>query len=137
LGFRQCLPPNVAFCFSLLALPASAVEVSFEQDIRPIFEQHCLKCHGPEKQKAAYRLDAKRIALTGGDSHAPNIIPGKAADSPLVRFISGEDEDVKMPPKGKPLAETDVAKIRAWIDAGAPWPDSASAKVDDPLEWCR
>jgi Protein of unknown function (DUF1553)/Protein of unknown function (DUF1549)/Planctomycete cytochrome C len=125
--------PRLAVLF--LALTAFAAEVAFEQDVRPIFEKHCFKCHGPEKQKSSYRLDAKRIALNGGDNHAPNIIPGKAAESPLVRFIAGEDEEMKMPPKGKPLAAAEIAKIRAWIDAGAEWPDSASAKVDDPLDW--
>lgn len=119
----------------LFALPAFAAGVSFQQDVRPIFEKHCFKCHGPEKQKAAYRLDAKRVALTGGDNHAPNIIPGKAEQSPLVHFISGEDEEMRMPPKGDLLSKADVLRIRAWIDAGAEWPDSASAKVDDPLEW--
>ena len=119
----------------LLAFPALSQAVSFEPDIQPIFEKSCLKCHGPEKQKGGYRLDARSIALKGGDNHAPNIVPGKASESPLVQFISGEDEDMRMPPKGDLLSKADVAKIRAWINAGAVWPESASVKVDDPLDW--
>jgi hypothetical protein len=125
----------IRFALLLLALPAFAADISFEREIRPIFEKHCFKCHGPEKQKAGYRLDAKRVALTGGDNHAPNIIPGKSAESPLVKFVSGEDEEMRMPPKGDLLSKGDVARIRAWIDAGAEWPDTASVKVDDPLDW--
>src|SRR6187551_2974582 len=29
----------------------------FTRDVRPILEQHCYECHGPEKQKSGYRLD--------------------------------------------------------------------------------
>ena len=109
--------------------------VDFVRDIAPIFEAKCLKCHGAEKQKSGYRLDVKSIALTGGDEHAPNIVPGKSAESPLVKFVTGLDPDVKMPPKGERLTGAEVGLLRAWIDAGAQWPDSASAKAADPLDW--
>lgn len=119
----------------LLALTAPLAAVDFQRDVQPIFEAKCAKCHGPEKQKSGYRLDVKQVALTGGDNHAPNIVPGDSAKSPLVKFVSGEDEDMKMPPKGEGLSTAELAKLRAWIDAGAVWPDSASAKAQDPLDW--
>ena len=70
----------------LLVATASAAEVpppagrpvDFVKDIQPIFEAKCVKCHGPEKQKSEYRLDVKSIALTGGENHAPNVVPEKA-----------------------------------------------------------
>ena len=114
---------------------ASAQGPDFVKDIAPIFEAKCLKCHGGEKQKSGYRLDVKRIALTGGDEHAPNIVPGKSAESPLVKFVAGLDPDVKMPPKGERLSAEEIAVLREWIDAGAEWPDIASAKGADPLDW--
>jgi mono/diheme cytochrome c family protein len=120
----------------LLAFAASsALAVDFVREIQPIFEAKCVKCHGPEKQKSGYRLDVKSVALTGGDNHAPNIVPGKSAESPLVQFVTGADPDVKMPPKGEPVSAEQIGLLRAWIDAGAPWPDGASAKTDDPLDW--
>ena len=108
---------------------------SFVPDIRPIFEAHCVKCHGPEKQKSGYRLDVKSIAFTGGEGSAPNILPGNGATSPLVKYIRGEVEDMKMPPEGEPLSPAEIATVTAWIDAGAVWPDTASALVRDPLDW--
>jgi len=63
------------------------------------------------------------------------LIPGKGAQSNLVRALKGEalirlTDDGKevpfpvgaMPSKGKgtPMAADDIAKIEAWIDAGAP-----------------
>ncbi|MGV3755681.1 MAG: DUF1553 domain-containing protein [Verrucomicrobiota bacterium] len=117
------------------ALSASGEKVDFVRDIQPIFQQACLKCHGPETQKNSYRLDAKAIALTGGDYHAPNIILGKSSESPLIRFVSGQDEKLMMPPKGERLTERQIALLKAWIDQGAVWPEGASVKLEDKLDW--
>jgi len=40
--------------------------VNFEQQIRPLFVQHCGKCHGPTTQKSGLRLDVIRYADTHG-----------------------------------------------------------------------
>ena len=104
----------------------AATPVDFEKEIRPLFQRACLSCHGAEKQKSGYRLDLKAAALGRGEIGRP-ILPGKAAESPLVRYVSGADPDLVMPPKGKRLAPGEIARLRAWIDAGAPWPDDAPA----------
>ena len=83
--------------------PAAGRAMDFAKDIQPIFETHCLKCHGPEKQKGGWRADVKAEALQGGDNYAPNIVPGKSAQSPLIHFVAGLEEDMGMPSKGDPL----------------------------------
>jgi mono/diheme cytochrome c family protein len=118
--------------------PASVGPVDFVRDVQPIFREHCLSCHGPEKQKSEYRVDVKHIAIRGGDNSAPNIVPGKSAESPLMKYVSGLDEDMLMPPKksdAKRLTAAQVGVLRRWIDDGAEWPDSASAKVADKKDW--
>lgn len=96
-----------------LAPVLAVASPDFVRDVRPILEAHCFKCHGPEKQKSGYRLDVKAIALTGGDSGTPNIVPRLSATSPLVTFITGEVEDMKMPPKGEALAPAEIATLKA------------------------
>ena len=113
----------------------AARKIDFVRDIRPIFQRSCYRCHGPEKQKSGYRLDVRSIAMTEGDAYAPNILPGKAADSPLLRFVAGLDDDVTMPPEGKRLSASEVGLLRAWIEQGAVWPDEAAGKVADKLDW--
>lgn len=116
--------------------PSASAGPDFVQEVQPILTTHCLKCHGPEKQKGGYRVDAKQIALTGGEGSAPNILPGDAAHSPLIRYVSGGDPDLRMPPEEeKPLNAAEVSVLRAWINAGANWPDSASATIANPLDW--
>jgi mono/diheme cytochrome c family protein len=135
-SFRQISMATAAWIAVLQGgLPMAGAASPFEDTVRPILEKNCFSCHGPEKQKSGYRLDVKSIALTGGEGHAPNIIPGNAAASPLMKFISGADQDLIMPPKGPPLSPAEIETVRAWIEAGAPWPDSASVPVSDPLDW--
>ncbi|MGV3532812.1 MAG: c-type cytochrome domain-containing protein, partial [Chthoniobacteraceae bacterium] len=103
--------------------PPSSKPVVYESDIRPLLEEHCIDCHGAEKQKGGLRLDRKTPALQGGDSFAPAIVPKKSEESPLIHFVAGLDPDLKMPPKGKRLTPEEIGILRAWIDAGADWPD--------------
>jgi mono/diheme cytochrome c family protein len=114
---------------------AKADSVDFVRDIRPIFESRCYSCHGTEKQKGGLRLDVKAAALKGGEDHAPNIVPGKSKESPLIKFVKGEEEDLVMPPKGKRLTTEQIALLARWIEEGANWPDGVdAAKVEDRRE---
>jgi len=115
--------------------PAATRAVDFARDVRPIFQQHCISCHGPEKQRGGYRLDVKSIALTGGDGSAPNVIPGKSAESPLIRFVAGLEEDMLMPSKGDPLTSEQIGVLRAWIDQGAAWPDDGPVVATRADAW--
>src|SRR5882724_2386902 len=43
----------LAAVFTASAAPAP----DFAREVRPLLEQHCFKCHGPEKQKGGLRFD--------------------------------------------------------------------------------
>src|SRR5688500_18908431 len=109
---RHAVRPILAWmgCF-IVALPATAAEPSdpravefFEKRIRPMLAEHCGKCHSAEaaanrKLKGGLLLDSRSALLKGGDS-GPAVVPGRAADSLLVKALH-YDGDVRMPPKGK------------------------------------
>src|SRR5205085_396967 len=103
-------------------------KIDFVKDIQPIFSQSCLGCHGPKKQEAELRWDVKEIALKGGE-HGAVIVPGKSAESKMIHFVAGLDPEKIMPQKGERLTAEQVGLLRAWIDQGANWPDSASTKL--------
>lgn len=114
-------------------------QVNFERDIRPLLHARCIECHGPEKQKGGLRLDNKTAAMKGGAS-GPAIIPGKSAESELIHRISSADPAERMPSKGEPLTAREIALLRAWIDAGAEWPEteklaSGEAKRAEKTSW--
>lgn len=120
------------FSVPLATVIATAAPVDFVREVRPIFEKYCYECHGDKKQKGGLRLDVKSAALKGGDSHGPDIIPGKAKQSHLLQVVTSGDEDEVMPPKGTRLNATHVATLTAWIDQGAVWPDGVdAAKLKD------
>ncbi|MDB6016859.1 MAG: Protein of unknown function (DUF1553)/Protein of unknown function (DUF1549)/Planctomycete [Pedosphaera sp.] len=98
--------------------------VTFDTDIKPIFEKSCAKCHGGEKPKSRLSLETQSGAVKGG-KNGPDIVPGKADKSPLVYAVAhaGDEDDFMPPPKNKanigPLTKEQVGLIRAWIDQGA------------------
>jgi cytochrome c553 len=107
--------------FSRLPLPAFAkqsISPSFDRDIRPIFAAHCVNCHNEKKQSGNLRLDVKASALRVA------IIPGNAVLSPLYQRITAADGE-QMPPVGERLSATQIALLKAWIEAGAVWEETS------------
>ena len=97
---RSSLPAALAAL--LLVLPAAPraadpppKPVDFDRDVKPIFAKHCVSCHGPEKAKSGLRLDRRTDAITGGDG-GKVIVPGKSADSTLIKLVSSDDADVRI-----------------------------------------
>ena len=90
--------------------------ILFHSDIRPILEDHCLKCHG-DQEKGELRLDSRIRALKGGESEEPAIVAGHPEKSLLIEMIEFED----MPPKGRSLNEREIATLTRWIEQGATW----------------
>src|SRR5947208_3351619 len=97
--------------------PAAARQVSFTQDIRPILEASCIKCHGHGRSKGDFRLDTRETSLKGGES-GPAVVLGDSQRSTLIELVSGLDSDNVMPKKGKKLSKEEVGLLRAWIDQG-------------------
>jgi len=149
LRFKHFLPPVFVFfaawCISMARAeekpaalpPAAARTIDFAVDIHPLLQKNCYSCHGAEHQEGGLRLDVKKRALEGGDSGA-EIVPGKSADSRLVRMIAGIDEEFgRMPPdeKGKSLTAAEIGLVRAWIDQGARWPDDSQVAAAATGHW--
>ena len=110
-------------CTLLSAGPVlSAPPVDFNRDVRPILASHCYACHGPDEKarKAKLRLDVRGAAI---ESSA--ILPGKPAESELVRRVSSKDADERMPPVGKKpaLSAEQIDVLRRWIAEGAKYSD--------------
>ena len=119
------------FVLSLASMPlvftaatAAAPKVDFNRDIRPILSNKCFACHGPDKthREAELRLDVEANAKAKKVDHYV-IVPGKPADSELVKRITSNDPDAQMPPPSakKPLTKREIELLKRWIAQGAPW----------------
>ena len=127
------------FLITLLILAfATCVFVPAQSDysrIEALFQKHCLDCHNAKDAEGQLILESYDLLMKGGEDGAV-IIPGKSAESILVKSIEGSfEKDGKrkiMPPgaKRKKLDSEEIALIKAWIDAGAKGPSGPRKPVE-------
>jgi hypothetical protein len=114
--------------------PALAGEVDYARDIRPLFKAKCWACHGALKQEAGLRLDNGSLARQGSEN-GPVIAPGDAAASLLIERVSAAVASDRMPPEGDPLTREQIARLTAWIAAGAASPVDESVPENPREHW--
>src|ERR1051325_1595832 len=101
--------------------------------VEAIVTRHCLDCHAAQDPEGKLVLETFETLMKGGESGAV-ILPGKSADSLLVKMVEGRierDGKKKIMPPGKrtKLNADEIAAIREWIDAGAPAPREPAKTV--------
>ncbi len=121
---------HLLFAAVLLSVPVAAWSTiqdraDFARDIQPILQTSCYPCHGPKIQMGMLRLDARALAMKGGVS-GPVILPGMSERSEIIKRLTNQNPDERMPFRGEPLPGAQIDLIRRWIDEGATWPDSAA-----------
>lgn len=111
----------ILLAFEGLAQEPQAVESAIEigKSAREIFRDRCIACHGEKVQEGNLRLDRGEGLLAGGDSGSA-IEVGRSNESLLIARVTAHDES-RMPPKGFPLSDEQIATLRRFIELGAPW----------------
>src|SRR5688572_10122040 len=134
--FRRTL---LAICFAVAALLAESAMVTacaaepdvvtftpeqekfFEEKVRPLLVEHCLDCHGPQKQESGLRLDSRQAVLKGGDSGEPFAVAGHPEQGLVLKAVRREG-DYKMPPNERErLLPADIEILTKWVKPGLPW----------------
>ncbi len=131
----KCLLSVVILCVELM-LPEvrvyAAEETIFRNQVAPLLQQHCLRCHGQKIQRGGLSLTSVAGLAAGGDS-GPSVTPGKPGESLLIKMVSGDKP--KMPKKAPPLRPEQVAVLKEWIKQGAVWPkDLTLSEGKEPNE---
>ncbi len=98
--------------------------VDFNRDIRPLFSNNCLTCHGPDQDERAtdLRFDTEAGSRVDLGGYAA-IVPGRPDESNIIERLTTDDVEMRMPPagKGRQLSSDEVDLIRRWIAQGAPY----------------
>ena len=110
---------GIALTDSLGLAQDKSSKIDFAAQIQPILARKCYSCHGPDLQEGGLRFDDRETVIGEAESGKHAVVVGQADSSELLRRVTSEIEDERMPPEGKRLSESEVAALRSWIDAGA------------------
>ncbi len=107
---------------------ASAVD--FVNDVKPILQTQCVRCHHDGAIMGGLNL-MNRAAAMRGSSRGPVIVPGEPDKSPLYRVtLLPEEENHAMPATGPKLTEAEKKILHQWIEEGAPWPEGEEGTME-------
>jgi mono/diheme cytochrome c family protein len=107
-----------AILYPVLLLTNSQADVTYQETIRPLFQDSCLNCHNPDKQKAGLDLSTYDATMDGSDD-GKVVEPGDPDKSVLIKVLTHEQEPY-MPKGNDKLPDAQIDLIRQWIQANAP-----------------
>ncbi len=88
--------------------------VSFQNDILPIFDRSCIRCHGGNRTEAELDLRSYASLMTGSEN-GPVIVAGDDEASELItQVVTGE-----MPRRAPKLAAEQLQLLVDWVNQGA------------------
>lgn len=88
--------------------------VSFQNDVLPILERSCVRCHGGMRREEG--LDLRAYAgLMAGSVNGPVVIAGNADGSQFITLVM----DGEMPRRAPRLADEQVQILIDWVNQGA------------------
>ncbi len=98
--------------------PLKPGDVAFSTDVAPILLEKCGMCHGARDPENNFQMTTLVLLVKGGRTGA-TIVPGKAADSLIVKKLRGVGiEGQRMPLNAPPLPNSEIALIEKWINQG-------------------
>ena len=103
----------------------------FEAQVRPLLVNRCYECHSAKSDpvEGGLRLDSRIAWQRGGDSGTV-IVPGKPAESRLLKAVLYQDPTLAMPPNNA-LSKREIEVLRKWIELGAP--DSRTEEIESGI----
>ncbi|GIW96895.1 MAG: hypothetical protein KatS3mg111_0228 [Pirellulaceae bacterium] len=114
--------------------------IDFNRQVRPIFNHHCVACHGGVKQ-------AGGLSFVNPADASYIVEPGDPDASYVIERVTSDDPEYRMPPPehGPPLTQREVAVLRQWILQGGQWgqhwsfvaPQRHAPPTVSKPQWCR
>ena len=106
-----------------------AAGIDFAQQVQPVLESACIRCHNADKTKGDLRLDTAEGFKKGG-KNGPVVDSKDLEKSEILRRISlpRGHEDL-MPEEGEPLSGPFKKWLTEWVKAGAVWPEGVVLKA--------
>ena len=122
-------PRSVGFLVSLLTCLcivgcATTPQISYQQDVHPIFVDMCIACHTPPHGEGYKQsgLDMNSYeTLMEGSIYGPAIVPGNSRTSPLIILVEGRAGNLSraMEKMHNPITHHEIEILNIWVEQGA------------------
>ena len=112
-GVRQC---SAALILASTLAALGQEKITFQDHVLPLIENHCGKCHNPDKKKGDLDLSSYNGALKGGGS-GQVVMSGNPDSSKLYKSITHAEEPT-MPPNKPRLPDKEIEVFKKWIAGG-------------------
>lgn len=121
-SFRIVLLSAVLIGMALVfTFSTTSNQVDFSEQVKPLINKKCINCHGGVKKQGGFSLLFREEALARTKSGKRAIIPGDAANSEMIRRLTLDDPEERMPYQHPPLTKEEIKMLTRWIDQGAKW----------------
>lgn len=96
-------------------------KIDFTSQVKPIINKNCISCHGGVKQQGGFSLLFRDEAMAKTNSGKAAIIPGDPDNSEMIRRLSLDDPEERMPYHHPALSEDEIGLLTRWVKEGAVW----------------
>lgn len=110
--------------FGLLIAGCATQQVSYRNDVVPILESRCIKCHAPPDgigyKTTGLSMDSYQSLMQGTD-YGPVVVAGDSRRSIFNMLVEGRaGQQQRMPHNEKEsLSESQIETLRNWVNQGA------------------
>lgn len=109
-------------------------KVDYNTEVKPLFNKKCITCHGGVKKESGFSLLFRSEALGKTESGKPAIIPGDPDGSEMIKRLTTNDPEDRMPYKHDPLSSKEIDMLKQWIKEGAQWGEHWAYVKIKPVE---
>ncbi len=103
----------------------------YQEQVRPILQQHCFECHGGQKKvQGGLRLTTHAGVIAGGES-GPAVNLESVNSSRIMAAVNYDG--LEMPPSGR-LSPAEIQRLRDWIVRGIPFGPTEKDEADVPAD---
>ncbi|MBI5916664.1 MAG: DUF1553 domain-containing protein [Bacteroidetes bacterium] len=95
--------------------------VDYNTEVKPILNKRCIACHGGVRRKSGFSLLTREDALAPAESGKPAIVPGHPEQSEIIRRLTLDDPEERMPYNKTPLTTAEIGILTRWVKEGACW----------------
>src|SRR5690349_10668937 len=109
-------------------------KIDYSTQVKPIINKNCITCHGGVRAKGNFSLLFREEALAKTKSGKYAIVPGDPGNSEMIRRITLNDPDERMPYHHEPLSNEEINILTTWIKQGAQWGENWSYVALKPVD---